>query len=212
MNDSARSPNLAFTVASETRNPESSPDGLPVLQPGAESDWEGWLDAHHADGDGVWLKLGKKGCPFPSISHATALQTALCFGWIDGQVRGAGEHFTLRRFTPRRTRSKWSQINCAHAERLIAEGRMRPAGLAQVQAAQADGRWDAAYAPPSTIEVPADLRRALDDAPAAAEFFAALKTMERYAYLYRLHHVTDPARRAARIEEYIARLGRRETL
>jgi uncharacterized protein YdeI (YjbR/CyaY-like superfamily) len=199
-------------VGSETRNPESSPDGLPVLQPGARSDWEGWLDAHHADADGAWLKLGKKGCPVPSISHAIALETALCFGWIDGQVRGLDERFTLRRFTPRRARSKWSQINCAHAERLIAEGRMRPPGLTQVQAAQADGRWEAAYAPPSTIEVPADLQAALDAHPEASTFFATLKTMERYAFLYRLHHVTDPARRAQRIADYLERLGRGETL
>jgi uncharacterized protein YdeI (YjbR/CyaY-like superfamily) len=203
-------------MISEPRNSELSPDGLEVLQPSCDDDWEGWLDTHHADAPGVWLKLGKKGgvggMPSQSISHPAALDTALCFGWIDGQVRGLDEHFTLRRFTPRRARSKWSQVNCGHIERLTAEGRMRPAGLAQVQAAQADGRWDAAYAPPSSIEVPDDLQAALDAHPDAKTFFATLKTMERYAFLYRLHHVTDPARRAARIEDYIVRLARGETL
>jgi uncharacterized protein YdeI (YjbR/CyaY-like superfamily) len=199
-------------VDSEPRNPESSPDGLQVQQPSCDADWEGWLEIHHAQAPGVWLKLGKKGCPVPSINHSTALATALCFGWIDGQARGLDEHFTLRRFTPRRARSKWSQVNCANAERLIAEQRMRPAGLAQVRAAQADGRWDAAYAPPSTIEVPDDLRAALVAHPQADAFFATLKGGDRYAFLYRLHHVTDPARRAARIEDYLQRLGRGETL
>ena len=199
-------------AATGPHNADSGPDGLAVLQPATGADWEAWLDDHHADAPGVWLLLGKKGCTVPSITHATALEIALCFGWIDGQVRGGGGQFTLRRFTPRRARSKWSQVNCANAERLIAEGRMRPAGLAQVQAARDDGRWDAAYAPPSRIEVPDDLRAALDAQPEAAAFFATLKTMERYAYLYRVHHTTDRARRAQRIDDYVARLARHETL
>jgi uncharacterized protein YdeI (YjbR/CyaY-like superfamily) len=194
------------------RIPEHSPDGLEIFQPAAGADWEAWLDDHHADAPGVWLKLGKKGCPVPSIGYAEALDVALCLGWIDGQVRGLDAHFTLRRFTPRRPRSKWSQINCDHAERLTAAARMRPAGLAQIAAAQADGRWDAAYAPPSRIEVPDDLQAALDARPDAMAFFATLKSIDRYAYLYRLHHVSDPARRAARIENYIERLARGETL
>jgi uncharacterized protein YdeI (YjbR/CyaY-like superfamily) len=199
-------------MGSEPRNPEWTPDGLAILQPAAAADWEAWLDDHHGDASGLWLKLGKKGCPVPSIGYAEALDAALCFGWIDGQIRGLDAHFTLRRFTPRRPRSKWSQINCAHAERLIAAGRMRPAGLAQIEAAQADGRWEAAYAPPSRIEIPDDLQAALDAHPDASAFFATLKTMERYAYLYRLHHVTDAARRAQRIADYIERLGNRQAL
>jgi uncharacterized protein YdeI (YjbR/CyaY-like superfamily) len=187
-------------------------DGLEIMQPAAAADWEAWLADHHADAPGVWLKLGKKGCPVPSVFYAQALDGALSFGWIDGQVRGLDAHFTLRRFTPRRPRSKWSQINCAHAERLIAAGRMRAAGLAQIEAAQADGRWEAAYAPASTIEVPGDLQAALDGHPDAGAFFASLTGSDRYAYLYRLHHVTDPARRAERIANYIERLGNRETL
>jgi uncharacterized protein YdeI (YjbR/CyaY-like superfamily) len=199
-------------MGSETRIPESSPDGLPVLAPACDADWEAWLETHHPDADGVWIMLGKKGCPVPSITHAAALQTALCFGWIDGKIRGLDAHFTLRRFTPRRERSKWSQVNCAHAERLIAQGRMRPAGHAQIDAAKADGRWEAAYPPASTIEVPDDLRTALDSHRDASAFFATLTGSDRYAFLYRLHHVTDPARRAARIADYVERLARGETL
>jgi uncharacterized protein YdeI (YjbR/CyaY-like superfamily) len=190
--------------------PAHIPDSL-VFQPAAEADWEAWLEAHE-DATEVWLKLGKKGCPVPSITHAQALEVALCFGWIDGQVRGLDEQFTLRRFTPRRPRSKWSQVNREHVERLTAAGRMRPRGLAEVQAAKADGRWGAAYAPASRITVPDDLRAALDAHPQAGAFFETLTGGDRYAFLYRLHHVTDPARRSRRIEDYIERLSERRTL
>jgi uncharacterized protein YdeI (YjbR/CyaY-like superfamily) len=184
----------------------------PLLQPSRDADWEAWLEVHHADRSEVWLKLGKKGCPKPSITHAQALQTAICFGWIDGQVRGYDEHFTLRRFTPRRPRSKWSQINRDHAVALLEAGRMRPAGAAEVQAAQADGRWDAAYAPASTITVPDDLQAALEGDPAARAFFETLTGSNRYAFLYRLHHVSDPDRRRARIADYLMRLAQGRTL
>ena len=191
-----------------------SPAPIPesaILQPAGEADWEDWLEAHD-EATEVWLKLGKKGCPHPSITYAQAIEIALCFGWIDGQIRGFDEHFTLRRFTPRRPRSKWSQINREHVERLIAAGRMRPRGLAEVDAAKADGRWDAAYAPASTITVPDDLRAALDAHPQASAFFETLTGSDRYAFLYRLHHVTSATRRAARIEDYIARLSAGRTL
>jgi uncharacterized protein YdeI (YjbR/CyaY-like superfamily) len=164
-----------------------------ILQPVSEADWEAWLAAHE-DATEVWLKLGKKGCPHPSITYVEALEVALCFGWIDGQIRGLDEHFALRRFTPRRPRSKWSQINREHIEKLTAAGRMRPRGLAEV-------------APASTITVPEDLRAALDAHPQAATFFETLTGSDRYAFLYRLHHVTDAQRRAARIEDYVERLS-----
>ncbi len=191
-----------------------SPAPIPesaILQPAGEAEWEDWLEAH-ADATEVWLKLGKKGCPHPSITYVQALEIALCFGWIDGQIRGFDEHFTLRRFTPRRSRSKWSQINREHVEELTAAGRMRPRGLAEVEAAQADGRWDAAYAPASTITVPDDLSAALDANPRAAKFFETLTGSDRYAFLYRLHHVTDPTRREARIADYVERLSSGRTL
>ena len=192
--------------------PAVPPSEQDLLQPSGEADWEHWLAAHHAEATEAWLKLGRKGCPHPSITHAQALDVALCFGWIDAQVRSHDAHFTLRRFTPRRPKSKWSQINRDNVARLVAAGRMRPAGQAQIDAARADGRWDAAYAPPSTIVVPDDLQRALGEHPGAAAFFATLSGDDRYAYLYRLHHVADPARRTARIEDYVARLAAGRTL
>jgi uncharacterized protein YdeI (YjbR/CyaY-like superfamily) len=191
---------------SPTPVPESA-----ILQPAGEVDWQSWLE-EHTEATEIWLKLGKKGCPVPSIRHAQALDIALCFGWIDGQTRGFDDHFTLRRFTPRAPRSKWSQVNRDHIERLTAAGRMRPRGIAEVEAAKADGRWEAAYAPASTITVPRDLRAALDGHPPAAAFFKTLTGNDRYAFLYRLHHVTDPGRRAARIADYIERLAAGRTL
>jgi uncharacterized protein YdeI (YjbR/CyaY-like superfamily) len=182
-----------------------------IIQPRSKAEWETWLEAHE-DATEVWLKLGKKGCPVPSITYPQALEVALCFGWIDGQIRGLDDHFTLRRFTPRRPRSRWSQTNREHIERLTAAGRMRPRGLAEVDAAKADGRWEAAYAPASTITVPDDLRAALDANPQADTFFKTLTGSDRYAFLYRLHHVTDPAKRTARIGDYIERLSAGRTL
>jgi uncharacterized protein YdeI (YjbR/CyaY-like superfamily) len=182
-----------------------------ILQPAAVADWEDWLEVHLQASE-VWLKLAKKGAAVPTITYAEALEVALCFGWIDGQVRGFDEQFMLRRFTPRRPRSKWSQVNRDHVERLTEAGRMRARGLAEVAAARADGRWDAAYAPASTITVPDDLRAALAADPRAAAFFETLTGSDRYAFLYRLHHVTDPGRRRARIADYIERLAAGRTL
>lgn len=182
-----------------------------IIQPRSEADWETWLEAHE-DATEVWLKLRKKGCPVPSITYPQALEVALCFGWIDGQIRGLDDHFMLRRFTPRRPRSRWSQTNREHIEQLTAAGRMRPRGLAEVEAAKADGRWEAAYAPASTITVPDDLRAALDANPQAGTFFQTLTGSDRYAFLYRLHHVTDPGKRTARIGDYIERLSAGRTL
>ncbi len=194
------------------RPQDPSPDKLEVLQIADASAWDRWLDQHDESSPGVWLKIAKKSAPIDTVSHAEALDAAICHGWIDGQRRGLDAQFFLQRFTPRTPRSKWSQINCQKATDLIEAGRMRPAGLAQVQAAQADGRWEAAYAPQARAPVPTDLQQALDANPNAAEFFATLTGSRRYAFLYRLHHVTDPARRAKRIDDYIALLGERKTL
>jgi uncharacterized protein YdeI (YjbR/CyaY-like superfamily) len=134
------------------------------------------------------------------------------YGWIDGQVKKSEEEGWYRqRFTPRRARSRWSQINRDKALALIESGRMRPAGLAEVERARADGRWDAAYAPPSRIEVPDDLRRALDAVPAAAEAFAGLKSINRYAILYRVHDAKRPETRERRIRQFVEMLARGET-
>jgi len=185
---------------------------LPIVEVGDQPAWRRWLEANHGSDTGVWLKLAKKGSPRATVTYAEALEEALCFGWIDGQVRRHDEHFYLQRFTPRRLRSKWSQINREKATRLIAEGRMHPSGTAQVEAAMADGRWDAAYPAQSQATVPDDFRRALDASPEAKAFFETLSGSARYAFLYRLHDVTDSDRRARRIADYVGRLSGRRTL
>jgi uncharacterized protein YdeI (YjbR/CyaY-like superfamily) len=193
------------------KQPKPKPE-LEILQRATDADWERWLAGNHADSPGVWLKFAKKGCEIPTVNYAQALDTALCWGWIDGQVRRFDESFYLQRFTRRGPRSKWSQINRDHIDRLTDAGRMRPPGQAQVQAARSDGRWDAAYEPQSRATVPDDLQRALDANPDAKRFFATLTGSTRYAFLYRLHHVSAPAARAKRIASYIELLSAGRTL
>ena len=186
--------------------------GRPVRAFASAQLWEEWLTAEHASADGLWLKLAKKGCADPSVSYAEALDVALCYGWIDGQKRPLDEEYWLQRFTPRKARSKWSQINCGKAEALIQAGRMQPAGLREIEAAKADGRWAAAYEGQSKSTVPADLQLALDANPAAAEFFGTLSSANRYAILYRVHEPKRPETRAKRIEKFIAMLEKHETI
>src|SRR3954453_21471936 len=161
-------------------------DDLPILLFALKEELEAWLEENHAGAGGLWLKIAKKGSGVESVNYAEALELALCFGWIDSQKSGFAEAFFLQRFTPRRPRGKWSQINRTKAEELIAAGSMRPAGLAEVEAAKADGRWEAAYAGQRTATVPEDLRQELDRNEAAREFFATLDGANRYAILYRL--------------------------
>jgi uncharacterized protein YdeI (YjbR/CyaY-like superfamily) len=190
----------------------STAQDLPIVQVADQQAWHRWLEENHGAVAGAWLKLAKKGSPTATVSYLEAIEEALCYGWIDGQVRGHDEHFYLQRFTPRRARSKWSQINREKAERLLAQGRMRPPGLAQIEAAKADGRWDAAYPAQSQATVPNDFQRALDANPQAKIFFDTLTGSARYAFLYRLHQVSDPARRAKRIADYVERLSAGKTL
>jgi uncharacterized protein YdeI (YjbR/CyaY-like superfamily) len=190
----------------------SDAQDLPIVQLADQRAWRRWLEENHASVAGIWLKLAKKGSPTPTVSYSSAIEEALCYGWIDGQVRAHDEHFYLQRFTPRRPRSKWSQTNREKATRLIDEGRMRPSGLAQVEAAKADGRWDAAYPAQSQATIPVDFQRALAENPMAKEFFETLTGSARYAFLYRLHNETRPERRAKRIDEYIERLSAARTL
>lgn len=187
-------------------------DELPIrlfADPGA---LEAWLEKSHGTSDGLWLKIAKKGTGERSVTYAEALELALCFGWIDSQKRGFDEQYFLQRFTPRRPRGRWSQINREKAEALIAAGRMRPAGLAEVDAAKADGRWDAAYAGQRTAEVPADLQRELDASPAAAEFFTGLDGANRYAIVYRLNDAKKPETRERRLRKFLAMLERGEKI
>jgi uncharacterized protein YdeI (YjbR/CyaY-like superfamily) len=185
---------------------------LPIIEFADQHAWEEWLEHHHSDQPGVWLKLAKKNSPTPTVTFTDALESALCYGWIDGQISRYDDHHYLQRFTPRKERSKWSQINREKVTRLIEQGRMKPAGLAKIEAAKADGRWDEAYAPQSQIEVPEDFQRALDANEHAKAFFGTVKGSRRYAFLYRLHHVKAPDKRAQRIAGYIELLSQGKTL
>ena len=171
--------------------------------------WEAWLEAHHASATEVWLRIAKKGSGLPSISIADALDGALCFGWIDGQRKGLDDVSFLQRYCPRRPRSTWSQVNVEKVARLTAEGRMRPAGLAEVEAAQADGRWDAAYASQRTAEVPDELEAALAADPAARAAYDALGRSERYAVMLPVLKATTDAARAREVARAVARLSAR---
>ena len=174
--------------------------------------WRAWLRKHHAEPEGVWLVLAKKGTLDPtSLTYDDALEEALCHGWIDGQVRRRDDATYRQRFTPRRSRSPWSKRNVGIAERLVAEGRMRPAGVAEMERAKADGRWDAAYAGPASIEVPDDLAAALAAEPKAQKLFDALTSQNRYAVLYRVTTAKRADTRARRIEQFVEMLARGET-
>jgi uncharacterized protein YdeI (YjbR/CyaY-like superfamily) len=184
----------------------------PLIVPDAPA-WRAWLGEHHSLQSGTWLVLAKKSASSPTaLRYDDALEVALCHGWIDGQVRRRDEHSYVQRFTPRRARSAWSKRNVAIAERLIAGGLMHDAGLAAVAAARADGRWQAAYAGPASIEVPADLRAALDAEPRAGSNFELLSAQNRYAVLLRIGNAKRSDTRARRIAQFVAMLARGETI
>jgi len=185
-------------------------DDLPVHLFSGPTEFEAWLEENHDSSDGLWLKIAKKGVAETSVTYAEALELALCFGWIDSQKRGFDERHFLQRFTPRRPRGRWSRINREKAEDLIAAGTMRPSGLAEVEAAKADGRWEAAYEGQRTAKVPPDLQRELDANPAAAKFFASLDSANRYAILYRLDEAKRPETRERRLRKFVAMLERGE--
>ena len=187
-------------------------DPLPILSFETPADWEAWLEENHATAKGVWLKLAKKGSGKTTLDRAQALENALCFGWIDGQADKFDEQYWLQRYSPRRPKSIWSKINVDQALALIAQGKMRPAGLRQVELAQADGRWEAAYEPPSRISVPDDLQAELDANPQALAFFNTLNSTNRYAILFRIHHAKRPETRTARIKKFIDMLNRQEKI
>jgi uncharacterized protein YdeI (YjbR/CyaY-like superfamily) len=186
---------------------------LPELIVRDAAAWRAWLAEHHADPTGVWLVLAKKGTKNPtSLTYDQALEEALCHGWIDGQAGRRDEATYRQRFTPRRKRSAWSKRNTGIAERLHAEGRMHPAGQAEVERAKADGRWGAAYAGQASIEVPPDLAEALAAEPKAQAMFEALNSQNRYAVLYRITTAKRSDTRARRIEQFVAMLARGETV
>ena len=187
-------------------------DDLPILLFAAPPDLERWLEENYAQPRGFWLKVAKKGSGERSVTYAQALELALCFGWIDSQKRGFDEKFFLQRFTPRRPRGRWSRINRDKAEDLLAAGAMRPAGVAEVEAAKADGRWEAAYEGQRTAQVPDDLQRELAANDAAREFFATLDSANRYAIVYRLDDAKKPETRQRRLRKFVAMLERGEKI
>lgn len=192
--------------------PAETRDGQPIIHFASDTEWEAWLEENHATARGVWIKVAKKDSGIASVTHPEALDTALCHGWIDAQRVSYDGDFFLQRFTRRAPRSKWSKINCGKVEALTARGRMKPAGIAEVEAAKADGRWERAYEGSRTITVPGDLQAELDRNPRAAEFFAGLSSQNRYAILFRIHDAKKPETRARRIEKFIAMLNAGETI
>ncbi|NLF05818.1 MAG: hypothetical protein GX593_12565 [Actinomycetales bacterium] len=183
---------------------------LPELLVPDAAAWREWLAAHHTESEGVWLVLHKKGGTTTTLTYADAVLEALCFGWIDGQARKRDDESSLQRMTPRRPRSPWSKVNVGRVEQLEQEGRMAEAGRAQVEAAKADGRWDAAYAGPATTEVPEDLLTAIAAVPAAQAWFDVLTSTNRFAIVYRINGAKRPETRARNIAKFVDQLSRGE--
>lgn len=190
----------------------TSIDKEATLQFALQAEWAQWLDKHHGDATGVWLRHAKKGAPVSTLSYAEALEVALCFGWIDSQKRTDNEHFFLQRWSPRGARSPWSKVNRDKALAYIQSGHMQPSGLAEIERARKDGRWDAAYEPASRAQVPADLQAALDAHSGAADFFATVSAQNRYAVLFRVQGAKKPETRARRIAQFAQMLARGETV
>jgi uncharacterized protein YdeI (YjbR/CyaY-like superfamily) len=192
-----------------TKKPSADSGDLRVSD---RAGWKAWLVAHHQMSAGIWLVLAKKGSGLSTPTYAEAVEVALCFGWIDGQKGARDESVWAQRFTPRGPKSPWSKINVAKAEALITAGKMTPAGLAAVEAAQKDGRWTAAYASQKVASVPDDLRETLDANPDASAFFTKLSSANRYAILYRVHTAKTAEKRRERIAHFVAMLERHETV
>lgn len=185
---------------------------LPVIPFASRDAWEAWLADEHASSSGLWLKFAKVGAGIDSVSYAEAVEVALCYGWIDGQAARYDETYWLQRFTPRRRRSKWSRINRDRATELIVRGEMKPAGLAEVERAKADGRWEAAYESQGTATVTDDLHRALEENDEAREFSGTLDSANRYAILYRTQDSKKPRDAGRRIQRYVEMLSEHSTI
>jgi uncharacterized protein YdeI (YjbR/CyaY-like superfamily) len=173
--------------------------------------WEAWLSKHYAQQEGIWIKVAKKASGIPTIDHGGALDVALCYGWIDGQSRSLDDTWYLQKFTPRRPRSLWSKINIAKIKTLTAAGKMQPSGMAEVDAAKADGRWDAAYESPANATVPPEFIEAFKTNKKAEAFFESLNKTNRYAFIWRVMTAKKPETRAARVAKLLAMLEAGET-
>ncbi len=185
---------------------------LPVILFERAEEWAGWLEENQASAAGVWLRLAKKASGLTSVTYDEAVEVALCYGWIDSQAKKYDDQSWVQKYTPRRPKSIWSKVNREKAERLMASGRMKPAGLREVEAARQDGRWEAAYDSPSQATVPDDFLAELDKNPAARDFFATLNSQNRYAILNRLQTAKKPETRAKRMGQFIEMLARQEKL
>ena len=185
---------------------------LPIMMFARQQAWEQWLDQHHADSPGVWIQIAKKASGIESVTYAEALDVALCYGWIDGQSKKYDESSWIQKFTPRSPRSIWSKVNQEKVAALIASGKMQPAGLAEIERAKQDGRWEAAYDSPSRATVPDDLQAELDNHPQASAFFATLNSQNRYAILFRIQTAKKPETRARRIQQFIEMLEKGEKI
>ena len=185
---------------------------LPTLPFESKKKWADWLAKQHDKSTGVWLKLAKKDSRIPSVTYEEALDVALCYGWIDGQKKGFDDRYWLQKFTPRGPRSIWSKINTEKAEKLIASGEMKPAGLKAVEAARQDGRWEAAYSSQKNMSVPEDFQAALDKYRKAKDFFATLNSVNRYAILFRIQTAKKAETRTKRIQQFLEMLERGEKL
>ena len=185
---------------------------IPIVSFETKTKWADWLAKQHDKSAGVWVKLAKKGSGIPSMTYDEALDIALCYGWIDGQKGGVDEKYWLQKFTPRGPKSMWSKINVAKAEKLIASGEMKPAGLKAIEAAKQDGRWDAAYESQKNIAVPDDFQAELDNNKKAKAFFATLNSVNRYAILFRIQTAKKAETRTKRIRQFVEMLEKGEKI
>ncbi|MBI2684197.1 MAG: YdeI/OmpD-associated family protein [Actinobacteria bacterium] len=192
--------------------PEQTKAGRPIVAFASAGEWDSWLATNHDASPGIWLRFAKKASGVATVSPSDAIDIALTMGWIDGQKAAFDATYWLVKFTPRRKRSVWSKINRERVARLLADGRMRPSGIAAVDDARADGRWDRAYEPASRATVPDDLRAALDNNPRASAFFATLDAANRYAILHRVQDAKRPETRERRVATFVEMLARGETL
>ncbi|MGB7069583.1 MAG: YdeI/OmpD-associated family protein [Pyrinomonadaceae bacterium] len=184
----------------------------PIKPFATQNKWREWLEKNHTSSDGVWLKIYKKGSGKKTVTHDEALDEALCFGWIDGQRNKFDEESFIQKFTPRRKRSIWSKRNCGKTERLIKDGRMTPAGHAEIERAKNDGRWDRAYDSPKDMQVPADFLREVKKNKDAYEFFESLNKVNKFAIAFRLHTAKRPETRKRRMKQFLEMMGRGEKL
>ena len=198
---------MSATAVPPNRSVKGQAAPEPTLAFATPQAWEAWLAKHHATSTGLWLRLYKKDSGHATVTYAQALDAALCYGWIDGQTKPLDAESWLRRFTPRRPRSAWSKINLGHVERLIQAKRMKPAGLAQVQQAQADGRWQRAYDSPKSLSIPDDFLKALGKDKQAKAFFSTLNRANLYAIAYRLQTAKKPETRQRRMEQILVMLA-----